>query len=506
MIQYCMNELVYTAPEPQGSYVTADLTAEFVSPSGVKQTVKGFYDGNNTYKIRFCPEETGIYTYGISGIIEDSGSIHVEQADNNCNRHGIVRACDTHFKHADGTWFYPFGTTIYALIHQERELVKKTMETLSRAPFNKVRMCLFPKDYDYNKNEPELYAYNKDAEGRWDYNCPCYEFFRYLEECIEELDAMGIQCDLILFHPYDRWGFADMSDTEIDLYLDYVTRRLSAYPNVWWSLANEFDIMKYDIKVWEHIAEYVSGNDPYGHLLSNHNCITFWDFDNAHTSHICLQIKSVDDINHMTERYNKPVMVDECCYEGNLLYEWGNISGYEMMSRFWKCITLGGYCTHGETFLSDDDILWWSKGGILKGESPARIAFLRSIVEQIGGPLTYCGNEFTRKRYDALRADPAAYENDFWRAVANAPWERAKEAMNNDKEFMCHYGDNAYLRFYARKCPGAGVFDLPEEKKYRIEVIDTWNMAREVAAEDVNGHVSVSLPGREAMALLAVAI
>ena len=189
---------------------------------------------------------------------------------------------------------------------------------------------------------------------------------------------MGIQCDLILFHPYDRWGFADMSDTEIDLYLDYVIRRLSAYPNVWWSLANEFDIMKYDIKVW--------------------------DFDNAHTSHICLQIKSVDDINHMTERYNKPVMVDECCYEGNLLYEWGNISGYEMMSRFWKCITLGGYCTHGETFLSDDDILWWSKGGILKGESPAGIAFLRSIVEQIGGPLTYCGNEFTRKRYDALLA------------------------------------------------------------------------------------------------------
>lgn len=48
MIQYCMNELVYTAPEPQGSYVTADLTAEFVSPSGVKQTVKGFYDGITT--------------------------------------------------------------------------------------------------------------------------------------------------------------------------------------------------------------------------------------------------------------------------------------------------------------------------------------------------------------------------------------------------------------------------------------------------------------------------
>lgn len=51
MIQYCMNELVYTAHEPQGSYVTADLTAEFISPSGVKQTVKGFYDGNTTVRV-----------------------------------------------------------------------------------------------------------------------------------------------------------------------------------------------------------------------------------------------------------------------------------------------------------------------------------------------------------------------------------------------------------------------------------------------------------------------
>ena len=177
-----------------------------------------------------------------------------------------------------------------------------------------------------------------------------------------------------------------------------------------------------------------------------------------------------------------------------------------MMSRFWKCITLGAYCTHGETFLSDDDILWWSKGGTLKGESPARIAFLRSIIEEIGGPLTYCGNEFTRERYDSLRANPDTYENDFWRAVAKAPWERAREAMNNDKEFMGRYEEYAYLRFYARKCPGVGVLDLPEDKSYRVEIIDTWNMTREVAAEGVSGHVSVKLPGREAMALLAVCV
>ena len=33
--------------------------------------------------------------------------------------HGIVRAVDTHFEYEDGTIYYPFGTTVYALLYQE---------------------------------------------------------------------------------------------------------------------------------------------------------------------------------------------------------------------------------------------------------------------------------------------------------------------------------------------------------------------------------------------------
>jgi acyl transferase domain-containing protein len=36
----------------------------------------------------------------------------------------------------------------------------------------------------------------------------------------------------------------------------------------------------------------------------------------------------------------------------------------------------GTYVGHGETYKSDDQILWWSKGGVLKGQIPARLAFL----------------------------------------------------------------------------------------------------------------------------------
>jgi hypothetical protein len=36
-------------------------------------------------------------------------------------------------------------------------LEEQTLETLSTAPFNKMRMCVFPKHYTFNHNEPELY-------------------------------------------------------------------------------------------------------------------------------------------------------------------------------------------------------------------------------------------------------------------------------------------------------------------------------------------------------------
>ncbi|MCB0151174.1 MAG: DUF5060 domain-containing protein, partial [Caldilineaceae bacterium] len=60
---------------------------------------------------------------------------------------------------------------------------------------------------------------------------------------------------------------------------------------------------------------------------------------------------------------------------------WGNISAREMVHRFWQGTAAGGYVGHGETYLNPDAILWWSKGGVLHGESAPRLAFLRALLE-----------------------------------------------------------------------------------------------------------------------------
>ena len=81
--------------------------------------------------------------------------------------HGPVRVRNTHhFAYADGTPYFPFGTTCYAWVHQGDALERQTLKTLRTSPFNRIRMCVFPKSYEYNHNEPVLYPFERNAKER----------------------------------------------------------------------------------------------------------------------------------------------------------------------------------------------------------------------------------------------------------------------------------------------------------------------------------------------------
>lgn len=49
-------------------------------------------------------------------------------------------------------------------------------------------------------------------------------FFRRLERRIDDLFDLGIEADLILFHPCDRWGFISMDAASDGHYLRWVHR------------------------------------------------------------------------------------------------------------------------------------------------------------------------------------------------------------------------------------------------------------------------------------------
>src|SRR5438094_6324198 len=279
--QWGVFELTLTGPTGGNPFVDAELTGHF-SQGNHHLTVRGFYDGQGAYKVRFMPDRTGEWQYftgsNVPALNDRSGTFICEKPS--AGNHGPVRVRNTyHFAYADGTPYFPVGTTSYAWNHQGDALEKQTLATLKQGPFNKLRFCVFPKHYAYNQNEPPLYPFEqktsgKNPEARWDFARFNPAFFQHLEQRIADLRDRGIEADLILFHPYDKghWGFDRMPGEADDRYLRYVVARLAAYRNVWWSLANEFDFMKEKTDAdWDRFFRIVAGSDPYGHLRSIHN-------------------------------------------------------------------------------------------------------------------------------------------------------------------------------------------------------------------------------------------
>lgn len=110
------------------------------------------------------------------------------------------------------------------------------------------------------------------------------------------------------------------------------------------------------------------------------------------------------------------------------------------------------------------DILWWSKGGILHGTSPERLAFLRKIVEE----------------------SPKGGIN---------PINYAADIACGGKE------GEYYMMYFSFNRPSFRLLELPEDSKFKIEVIDTWNMTITPVEGEFSGKFRLDLPGRQYIAL-----
>src|SRR4030042_5424941 len=155
---------------------------------------------------------------------------------------------------------------------------------------------------------------------------------------------MGIEADLILFHPYDRWGYENMYEETDDRYLRYIVARLAAYRNVWWSFANEYDLMKSKTMAdWDRFFQIVQKYDPYYHMRGIHNCRGVYDHTKPWVTHASIQSSDLDRARQWRDQYQKPIIYDECKYEGNIPQGWGNITAKELAHRFWMGTIDGCY-------------------------------------------------------------------------------------------------------------------------------------------------------------------
>ncbi|MEM5494450.1 DUF5060 domain-containing protein [Hoeflea sp. AS16] len=489
----------FSAQGPSNGNPFVDVAFEAEFRFGNRRVkVPGFYDGEGTYRLRFSPDTEGEWRFRTASNVSELDGLEggLTAAPARSGVHGPVRVRNQfHFAYADGTAYKPFGTTCYAWTHQPIAMQDETLETMAKSGFNKIRMGVFPKHYPYNTNPALHPVYEKtgDGEADMDFDRPNPEAFRHFETQIGKLAEMGIEADIILFHPYDRWGYADMTPEQDCRFLKYLAARISAYRNVWWSLANEYDFLMdtKPMELWHKFCHVLEENDHLQHLTSIHNGDPAKNYNHRlpWITHVCIQHWDVKQTPLWREAYGKPVINDEPEYEGDLYQSWGSITAEELVHRFWITTIRGGYAGHGETYSDPDDLIWWAKGGKLHGESWKRLKWLRELLdEDVEHGLTPIGTYY------------------------GYPWSRISGGIDgvNGVRYI-YFGEHQPIRWSSGLPTDGGEYD--------VDLIDTWNMTIE-PAKIVEAHVvpttrhgtlirggkadadfAVELPGRPRLAL-----
>jgi hypothetical protein len=211
---------------------------------------------------------------------------------------------------------------------------------------------------------------------------------------------------------------------------------------------------------WERFGQIIQTDDPYRHLCSIHNQKKLFDHTLPWITHVSLQNDRPEDAPKYLNQYKKPLIYDECRYEGDIPQEWGDITAERLTGAFWKTLVGGAYCGHGETYTEPRDVLWWAKGGTLRGQSPARLAFFKKIVE----------------------AAPASAQ----------PLTQRNTWGVEGRYYLVYLWDRQHAR---------QPVTLPENTPFTAEIIDTWAMTVAPLSGTFSGRAEIPLPSKPYQAI-----
>ncbi len=241
MTKWSTQDIVYTTTNTSSNWYTDShyLQVTFTPPvgSGLSNIVtKGFWDGNNVFKVRFTPTVEGTWSYsttgstigGLSNTTDDSGQIIVSAAAS--GEHGFVRIDPTYpnsFKYDDGTRYFMWGQTYYDWVTTAtlNNNYQTSVDNDISVGFTKIRFQVYSNDVPGEANpyisqsaHPEPYTGALNSPNRDSLDLP---YWQALDAVVQYMDAHGIGADLIVTSGYNsnrQFG----TDAQNDRFVSYV--------------------------------------------------------------------------------------------------------------------------------------------------------------------------------------------------------------------------------------------------------------------------------------------
>jgi hypothetical protein len=285
-----------TSVERADPFQECQLRATFTGPSGRPRRVHGFWDGGDTWRVRFAPDEVGAWT-GITTCDDtaDAGlhgrtlqlTVREPEGDTAFERHGPVRVSDDrrHFAHLDGTPFLWLADTGWngPLLSDDAEW-RLYLETRARQGFTTVQWTA----------THWLASVDGDRDGRKAYSGrqritidPV--FFQRLDGKVEALRRAGLMGVPVLL-----WAAEWTADPAVNatnpgtvlpedqaiLLARHMVARWDAYP-VAWFLPGDGPYEGQRASRWQRIGRAVFGDVDHAPVTLHPNGMSWYapDFD-----------------------------------------------------------------------------------------------------------------------------------------------------------------------------------------------------------------------------------
>ena len=335
--QWDVTEVTLTAESDYNNpYREVEVSATFTGPEGQTLSLRGFWDGGRTYRLRFTPPAPGRWHYRIENNQQDGGltgqgEILVEPDDGP----GFVRrdsAHPYHFVHDDGSPYFMFGTTYYDLMLNAMagDRWQEAIDSARYYGINKVRMNGHPmhSEKSYYPFVDGFVTVSTDSVNTDRLNI---DYWQKLDEVIVYAAERGMKVDLMPFGIHRTYYAPTVGEDE--QYLRYVIARYAAYPNVLWTLINEWNYrtrIGIDKPYWNHMGQLLRDEDPWQtdrggapRPLSIHQQTRIdWQFLNyAWPSHIILQVGVRTGQGTVADEWDLTAETQPAYREGDA---WGN--------------------------------------------------------------------------------------------------------------------------------------------------------------------------------------
>ncbi len=380
--QYHPMDLVLRSSVQHENPFFVNLSAEFSGPQGERLTVLGFYDGADTWRVRFAPPVPGEWTYRTRS---DDPQLNGKTGRFTClpnddpNVHGRLRVDPEHPHHfvwEDGTRYFLLGFEadwIWAvdLGREDISNLRRFIEAIARHRFNHIIMNVYAHDCPWTKGKTSPWDYGPPAMFAWagsndnpNHSRLNVAFFRHYDRLMNCLFEKGIVAHIMLrvYNKMVRWP--KNKSPEDWLYYRYVIARYAAYPNVIWDFSKEAHSEKdaqYKLEVLRRIRQW----DPYDNLITVHDDNAMYDSGRYNE---LLDFRSdqqhrkwAEIIRKQRAQRNWPVVNVEYGYERGVedlptyrvKQDWR-----EVLRRTWEIYLAGGYCNYYYSNTSWDLIKW----------------------------------------------------------------------------------------------------------------------------------------------------